>query len=159
MERLRVIIDTREQSPWSFPAQFAAVTIHTITSGDYALAGDDAHFAIERKSLDDFLGTISSGWERFCRELDRMEESGFVARVVIVEADFEAVCFREEAGEVVPPRHNHPNLTPQFVAKRVAELVMRGVCVLFAGHKAYAAALALKILQRRAEQIAGETVE
>ena len=56
MGEFRIIIDTREQTPWSFPPEIP-VEIGTLKTGDYALAGDDA-FAIERKSKDDFLGTI-----------------------------------------------------------------------------------------------------
>lgn len=149
--RLRIVVDTREQRPWSFPPDLADVRVGTLRTGDYALAGDDA-FAVERKSLDDFLGTISSGWERFLREIGRMEGSGFVARVVIVEADFEACCFREGPdGALVPPRHAHPQLTPQFAAKRIAELTMMGVSVVLAGNAGYAAALAYAMLRERAD--------
>ena len=56
MGELRIIIDTREQIPWSFPPEIP-VEIGTLKTGDYALAGDDA-FAIERKSKDDFLSLI-----------------------------------------------------------------------------------------------------
>ena len=68
---LRIVIDTREQQPWHFPRHLAAVSRGTLSAGDYALEGDRG-FAIERKSLPDFVGTISSGWERFRRELERM---------------------------------------------------------------------------------------
>ena len=153
---LRVVIDTREQRPWAFPPDQVVASVGTLRTGDYALAGD-AKFAIERKSLNDFLGTISSGWERFLRELGRMEGSGFVARLVIVEADFESVVFRlGPGGEPIPPAHNHPNLSPQFVAKRVAQLAMMGVTVLFAGRSEYAAALAVAVLRERAHGLRAE---
>ena len=146
---LRVVIDTREQRPWAFPPDLAEVSRGTLRTGDYALAGDDA-FAIERKSLDDFLGTISSGWERFLREIGRMEGAGFAARCVIVEADFEACCFHQTAaGELVPPAHSHQQLSPRFVARRIAELSFMGVSVLFAGCADYAAALAYAHLCER----------
>lgn len=155
---LRVVIDTREQRPWSFPAGLVEATIGTLRTGDYALAGDDA-FAIERKSLDDFLGTVSTGWERFLREIGRMEGAGFAARVVIVEADLEACCFRESpAGEIVPPAHNHPLLSPQFVLKRVAELAFMGVAVLFAGSPDHAAALAYALLSERSSHVRSQEV-
>jgi ERCC4-type nuclease len=89
---LKIIIDTREQSPWSFPPECAVTVRGTLSAGDYAIYGDDS-FAIERKSLDDFLGTISSGWERFQRELKRMESASFPARIIIVEGDFVSIMY------------------------------------------------------------------
>lgn len=155
---LRVVIDTREQRPWSFPAGLVEAAVGTLRTGDYALAGDDA-FAIERKSLDDFLGTVSTGWERFMREIGRMEGAGFAARVVIVEADLEACCFREStAGEIIPPAHNHPLLSPQFVLKRVAELAFMGVAVLFAGSPDHAAALAYALLSERSSHVRSQEI-
>lgn len=142
-ERLHIIIDTREQRPWSFDPSRADVTVSTLRTGDYALAGDDG-FAIERKSLDDFLGTISSGWDRFKRELHRM--AGWPARVVIVEADFAQCCFSADGS---PPTHSHHRLTPAFVAKRISQLTMSGVTVLFAGNPELASALALTIFYER----------
>ena len=106
-------------------------------------------FAIERKSLDDFLGTIGAGWERFQRELDRME--AFPARVIIVEGDFEDCCFKESNKGIEPPQHNHPMITPKFVSKRIAELTMQGVGVLLCGNAQYASAMAFRIFRRRQE--------
>jgi ERCC4-type nuclease len=160
MEPLRIIIDTREQAPWGWAASDATTEIHGLTAGDYALASDcervkgkDAYavrFAIERKSLEDFLGTISAGWDRFQRELARMES--FPARVVIVEGDFADCCFSQgAAGDVLPPPHNHPALRPAFVARRIAELTMQGVSVLMAGDSQLAAGLAYRVFRRRVD--------
>lgn len=156
---LRIIIDTREQAPWSWDPSDATTEIAGLVAGDYALAEDcekvkgktalSVRFAIERKSLDDFLGTISVGWDRFSRELVRME--AFPARVVIVEGDFRQVCFSGGEGCVSPPPHNHPALRPAFVARRIAELTMQGVSVLLAGDSQLAAGLAYRVFRRRAE--------
>lgn len=160
---LRIIADTREQTPWAWPACDVVVRFAGLSAGDYALESDTetvrgreslaVRFAIERKSLDDFLGTISTGWDRFLREMDRM--SHFPARVVIVEGDFAEVCFSVADGVVVPPQHSHPLLTPQFVSRRVAELSMMGICVLFCGDALLAAGMAYRIFCRRLE-VGGE---
>ena len=147
MGEFRIVIDTREQTPWSFPPEIP-VEIETLKTGDYALAGDDA-FAIERKSKDDFLGTISTGWGRFCRELNRMEAAGFPAKPVIVECDFSAFCFSERNGEIIPPDHEHYKLTPQFVMKRIGQLTARGAPVICAGNPELASALAFAIHRER----------
>lgn len=157
-----VVIDTREQRPWGFPpavydhdgnaVEQVTQEIGTLKTGDYALKGDD-HFAVERKSGDDFLGTVSSGWHRFCRELNRMDEAGFAAKVVIVESDYETFCYRIRQGAILPPDHQHVRCTPQFVMKRIAQLTMRGVSVIFAGTSEHGAALALRILVERQDQL------
>jgi ERCC4-type nuclease len=145
MMELEIIIDTREQTPWIFP-EFVNVRRGTLGTGDYAVPGDT--WAIERKSLDDFLGSISSGWERFGREIDRM--NGWKSKVIIVEGDFDQCCFRESGdGTILPPNHNHPQLTPAFVCSRIAELSLDGVSVLFAGSADLAAGLAYQILKKR----------
>lgn len=141
-----IVIDSREQRPWGFPPHIP-VEIATLKTGDYAIKGDENNFAIERKSGDDFLGTISSGWPRFCKEIKRMEN--FSAKIIIVEADFETFCYRTGQGIVLPPNHEHIKVTPQFVMKRIAELTMKQICVLFAGNAEYGSAIALRILLER----------
>jgi ERCC4-type nuclease len=146
---IRIVIDTREQTPWAFDPARAEAHVGTLQTGDYALDGDDS-FAIERKSMDDFLGTISTGWERFRRELERME--GWAAKVIIVEGDYEQTVFNEYGGELIPPTHRHWMLSPQFVEKRIAQLTMMGVAVLFARDAHLGAGLALAILAERKMQ-------
>lgn len=151
--RLHIIVDTREQAPWSFPVEKVVSCRGTLKTGDYALSGDEG-FAVERKSLDDFLGTISIGWDRFLREIERM--SDYPAKVVIVESDFRNCCFCEDAssGRIIEPRHNHPMLSPGFIVKRIAELSMMGVSVLFASDPGHASALCYQLLKNRRDAIA-----
>jgi len=160
IEPLHIVIDTREQMPWAWDQNDATTEICGLVAGDYALKEDcekvkgkqslSVRFALERKSLDDFLGSISSGWDRLNRELTRMES--FPARVIIVEGNFSECCFSQEQGCVSPPLHNHPELTPSFVARRIAELTMMGVSVLLAGNAQLAAGLAYRIFRRRFEK-------
>lgn len=148
---LHILIDTREQTPWSFD-ETIETTVCTLKTADYALADDDS-FGIERKSLDDFLGTISSGWPRFVRELNRMDEADWAAKVIIVEGDYSSCTFHERDGELIPPEHRHWMLTPQFIEKRIAELTMRNVSVLFAKDAELAAGLAVAIFRQRKKHL------
>lgn len=148
-----IVIDTREQRPWGFPPHIE-VEVGTLRTGDYALKGDEENFAVERKSGDDFVGTISVGWHRFCKELNRMDESRFVAKVVVVETDFETFCYRIRQGALIPPDHEHTRCTPQFLMKRIAQLTMRNVSVIFAGSADYGSAVALRLFYEREEQLA-----
>lgn len=82
-----IIVDTREQTPLRFPGyQTVRATLH---QGDYSIAGHEADFAVERKSLKDLLGTLTYGRRRFEAELDRLRSYAF--RRVLVEAPFSAV--------------------------------------------------------------------
>ena len=147
---ITVIIDTREQAPWSFPEHLVKSVRGTLKTGDYALESD-SEFAIERKSLSDFLGTISSGWERFQREIQRMEN--FRSKIIIVEGTFSNVCFMYKDGQIITPQHQHYKLAPHFVCKRIAELCLNNVNVLFADVPDHASALAYQILKQRHEEI------
>lgn len=163
---LHIVIDTKEQRPWTFP-MWVECDVHGLNTGDYALfedcefiAGRDSaqvRFSIERKSAEDFAGTIATGWPRFCRELKRMDEL-FPANIIIVEADFENFCFRNALdGAIIPPDHEHCRVSPQFVMKRIAQLTMRNTTVLFGGNADLAAALALRILIERKNNLNEQT--
>ena len=152
-----ITIDTREQTPWDLDPTSFSPQIATLRTGDYAITGD-AHFAIERKSQEDFLGTIGTGWARFCRELNRMDDADFGAKVIIVEGSYISTTFQiTPQGDIIPPQHRHWMITPQFVNKRIAELTMRGVSVLFAHNSDLAAALAGALFIQRWRQILNQT--
>lgn len=151
---IRIVIDTREQTPLHFPPQYCETEIGTLRTGDYALK-DDPGFAVERKSLDDFLGTISSGWERFQREIYRAKESGFTLPIV-VEANMQDLFYIEQDGKINPPPHNHPNLTSRFVISRIGELAMIGANTMFADNAVYATAIVYSLLHARAKILGRE---
>jgi DNA excision repair protein ERCC-4 len=70
--KLRIIQDSREQAPYSF-ASFpdVACEVGTLDTGDYSLSGFTDRIALERKSLDDLIGCLSQGRQRFEKELSR----------------------------------------------------------------------------------------
>lgn len=88
---LEITIDTREQTPFHFDDHIAKVRVGGLKTGDYACTGDRG-FAVERKSLDDFLSTISSGWARFQREIFRAKAEGFHIPI-IVEGNLDDLMF------------------------------------------------------------------
>jgi len=86
----RIVVDTREQAPYSFEHFPLVETLRgTLPTGDYSLAGYERHAAIERKSLDDLIGCLTVGRDRFERELDRARSLECFA--VVVEASMEDV--------------------------------------------------------------------
>ncbi|WP_243363054.1 ERCC4 domain-containing protein [Fundidesulfovibrio terrae] len=87
---LRIVVDTREQHPYAFEKYPEAEIIrHGLKTGDYSLAGYEDRMALERKSLDDLIGCLTTGRDRFERELERARALDLFA--VIVEASVEDV--------------------------------------------------------------------
>lgn len=81
---LELIVDTREQDPLPFHRIDGVVEISgTLQSGDYSLAGFEEEFAVERKSLNDLVGSLTGDRDRFRRELHRLR--GFAFRRLLVE--------------------------------------------------------------------------
>ena len=146
-DQLNIVVDTREQQPWTFPEQYALTESRKLDAGDYSLVGDEDGFCIERKSLNDFVGTVTSGWERFLAEIDRMDDS--CAKVVIVEGDY---------SQIVRGEHSHKSVTARFLLKRIAELTHLGVSVLFCSTPVMATGMALSLFKRRMEQIEDEMI-
>ena len=114
-----VVIDTREQHPYSFaditdvvrgePQVIAVRTeVRTLASGDYSLAGYEHRVAVERKSKQDLFGTVGQGRDRFERELVRLNGMQFAA--VVVEAEWSEVM-----GDPPP----HTQLQPKTIYRSV----------------------------------------
>ena len=150
-----ITIDTREQSPWAFDPSLVHAVRGTVRTGDYCVTGDKG-FAVERKSLNDFLGTISTGWDRFKREINRASVAGFHLPV-IVEARFSDILFAvQNDGTITPPQHDHPRLAPGFVLKRIGEMEMLGASARFADGPVEAAMLAAALLFQRYQELHGD---
>lgn len=82
ISRKVIFADTREQNPLDFDN---TTREEGLKFGDYRMAGSTIF--IERKSLADFWGTLSGGFERFTRELERAEKAGAYL-VILVESPF-----------------------------------------------------------------------
>ncbi|GAB1351383.1 hypothetical protein MASR1M12_01130 [Erysipelotrichia bacterium] len=96
-----IIIDTREQRPYSFEA---ATITRKLDIGDYSLSGFENDFAIERKELNDFIACMinKEGCEnrdRFERELARAQSK--LRRLwILVEADFRDITAGRYRSEI-----------------------------------------------------------
>jgi len=76
-----VVIDTREQTP--LPISKLSTETGTLYSGDYSVKGMEEVFAIERKTIADLVGSLTSGRDRFMNELHRLRGYRF-RRLLIV---------------------------------------------------------------------------
>ena len=84
-EPLLVIIqDTRETLPLDFSRFKGVATVRQgLKTGDYSIVGYEDSVCFERKSVQDLVGTLIGGHERFLRELDRMRD--FDEKYILVE--------------------------------------------------------------------------
>ena len=73
---------------------------------------------IERKSITDFIGTMSGGYDRFKREVDRAKEDN-ANLVVLVEEDI-SNCLNFK---YLPYVSKKIKATPEFVFRNVRELI------------------------------------
>ena len=76
-----IIQDSREQCPLRFAN--LPVEVAGLTTGDYSVKGLEHDFIVERKSIPDLIGSVTSGRDRFMRELQRIKAHGFRRLVVI----------------------------------------------------------------------------
>ncbi len=72
-------MDSREQLSYQFktPSEVGA-----LACGDYSICGLENHVAVERKTIDDLIGCLTTGRERFERELHKGKALDFFALVI-----------------------------------------------------------------------------
>jgi len=148
----RILIDSREQLPFAFDPAHAVTVRRALASGDYSLDGYEDKVAVERKSLDDFVGSVVRGRERFTAELRRLEQ--YEVACVVVEATIEDVLEHQYRAGV------HPNA---IFGAALSIIVDHGIPVYFCGDRQIARAFVEGLLCRyhrkvaRSESPASET--
>lgn len=71
---MKIITDTREQLNLDFSKFRDVESVRTkLDAGDYSLVGYENLISFERKSVQDLVGTLVGGHQRFLRELERMK--------------------------------------------------------------------------------------
>jgi ERCC4-type nuclease len=133
-----VIEDTREQQGWA--AILASLGVpcerQKLDTGDYSIAQCESRFAIERKSLDDLVRSVTWEAERFNRCVERLAALEF--GIIVVECD---------VGDIARRRYRAPRVQPAVVLDAVARIAAQGVSVLFGTSANHAAYLALRIMR------------
>ena len=100
---MRILVDTREQCPFTFNHEKYSGTIvepGTLSVGDYSLAALSDRVAVERKTLPDLVACLSRERERFERELQRA--TGLDAFVVVIEAAWADLAGGQYRSEMNP---------------------------------------------------------
>jgi len=137
------IVDTREQLPYELNNSRFSITRAALPAGDYSLVGYEVRCAIERKSLADFLGSITAGRERFHRELERLRSYDLAA--LVIEASWEDI----ELGNY-PLVHGRPcsAVHPNAVAGTLVSIHARYCPVFCAGDRLGAQRFVERVLRR-----------
>lgn len=82
----KILCDTREQKVLEFKAGvFDEVVMEALPFGDYWLeiSGVQVPYCFERKGFGDLYGTMTGGYPRFKRELERVKENKFTMELLI----------------------------------------------------------------------------
>jgi len=147
-ERLAIRVDTREQTPLVFSDKYVKTSVGTVAVFDYCLEGD-SEFAIERKSLPDFVQSVvlSKSW---IRELAKIAKAREWDLPVIYVLEF---CF-EDIADYDFSVFKSGNVKSQFVYRRVATLIFEyNVHLVFAGNRKFATYAICLLLKRRHEML------
>lgn len=130
--------DTREppHTRYGFDSTRFTLTVKKLDAGDYSLVGFENEVAIERKTLGDFIRSITIERPRFFRELELLKTYRFAA--VVVEADLADLAvgnYRSAA-------------SPESVLGTVFAICTRFVPVFFCGDRVEARRMTEGLLRR-----------
>lgn len=116
--RRKIFIDSREKNLLDF--KNVTTEIKALKYGDYAFSDSDwsGKVVIERKSLTDFVGTLSSGFERFKKELQRAKDDNAYLIILVEENLANSLDFRNKR-----LLHYKVRIPPTFIFHNVRELI------------------------------------
>lgn len=81
---ITIVQDSREQTPLSFHEFRGVETVRSgLKTGDYSIEGYEDQITFERKSVQDLVGTLIGGHQRFLKEMERMQT--FKAKYILIE--------------------------------------------------------------------------
>ena len=133
-----IAIDSREQEGYSFNRPMVR---KKLDAGDYSVLGMEHLVAVERKTLDDFVGTVIRARGRFYRELRRL--GSYPRACVVVEADLADVLAGRYRGDA------HPH---SVLGSTLAIAVDFGIPVFFCSNRQIACRFVEGYLLRAAER-------
>ena len=111
-----IYVDTREQNWLKFNIPFE---IKTLPYGDYTCSNDNCSCFIERKSLSDFISTLSVGnLERFKNEITKAKKDNAYLVVIVEEKLTNALSF-----QYLPHISKKIKATPEFIFHNVRQLL------------------------------------
>jgi len=139
-----IIIDTREQQPWSF--EHMEKSVSKLDTGDYSLKGLEDIFCIERKgSISEFANNITE--KRFQDVVDRLSKVKYA--FLLLEFDLEDVLIYPVGSTVPKKMWGKLRVTPKFLLKHLIELqILHNIKVIFCGDSSNAETMALSLMRK-----------
>ena len=111
-----IYVDTREQSWLKFDIPFE---IKTLSFGDYSCSNENCNCYIERKSLSDFISTLSvKNFDRFKNEIEKAQKNNSYLIVIIEEKLASALSF-----QYLPHISKKIKATPEYIFHNVRSLI------------------------------------
>lgn len=126
-----IVVDTREQKPWSFPEHTVAVS--KLDTGDYSVQGLEDILCIERKrSVSEIANNITE--KRFVDVLSRMSKYRFP--FILLEFDLNDVLDFPIGSDIPKRLWEKIKIRPQFILKHLTEMsLLYNIYVVFCGSK------------------------
>ena len=140
MQTFKIVIDTREQSAYTFANidPRPQVIYKALSTGDYSLDGFEDRITIERKSLIDLFGSTGQGRERLQREFERMADFEYAALVV-----------EKGLGDIFKRKPAHSQMNPKAVFRTLISWSIRyGVFVWSCPDRNFAERLTYLLLEK-----------
>jgi ERCC4-type nuclease len=139
-----IVIDTREQHPWSF--DHMEKSISKLDTGDYSLRGLENLFCIERKgSVSEFANNITE--KRFKDVTERL--TNIKHAFLLLEFDLEDVLIYPVGSTVPKKMWDKLRITPKFILKHINELqILHNIKVIFCGDASNAEKMALSLMRK-----------
>ena len=111
-----IYVDTREQSWLKFDTPFE---IKTLSFGDYSCSNENCNCYIERKSLSDFISSLSvKNFDRFKNEIEKAQKNNSYLIVIVEEKLASALSF-----QYLPHISKKIKATPEYIFHNVRSLI------------------------------------
>lgn len=143
-----VIVDTREQYPWSFGSSIIIDNIihRKLDTGDYSIVGMEDILCIERKKSVTELATNIVD-DRFKRELERMGK--FKYKFLLLEFNYSQIDQYPNGTDIPKRLQDKIKITGGFIIKCLTDLQIKyDIHVMACGNAQYAEYIAEKIMKR-----------
>jgi len=140
LKNLTVVIDSREQQPYSFSEQ--KTVVQGLSVGDYSLLHCEDSISIERKSVNDLIGSLTKGRRRFEKELKKGSQFTYFA--LAIEASL---------SDLVNGKYQSQMLSESAVQTLLSWSVKYGTHVFFCENREYAEQVTLSLLLKYGRMI------
>lgn len=145
-----IIVDTREQQPWTFANVngdiIDKIIYHKLDTGDYTIAGFEETLCIERKkSVAELANNITDS--RFDHELSRMYE--FRHKFLLLEFDYYNIDTYPIGSDIPKRLHKDIKITGPYILKKLSEIAIQyDIHVIPCGNTSYAEMVAISLMKR-----------